>query len=84
MTQFLTNVLEEQKKASLSDREYLTFVANLLFLFGKAGLNNFAELKLIDIMDAMVVEQEYIKNPNNVFLAAILQSHAILKWSESV
>lgn len=84
MTQFLTNVLEEQKKASLSDREYLTFVANLLFLFGKTGLNNFAELKQIDIMDAMVVEQEYIKNPNNVFLAAILQSHAILKWSESV
>lgn len=72
------------KEEGLNDREYLLFTANLLFAFGTAGIKLFDNFKDINVLDANIIEVAYMKYPENVFLASILQSHALIKWSESL
>ena len=71
--------LEEQ---SLSNEEYLVFIANLLIAFGKNGLSNDAELSVINVNDSSSVEYALNIYPNNPFLSSVLQGHAVIKWSE--
>ncbi len=59
-------------------------VANLLFAFGSANIKMFDALKTLNIFDANQIEVAYMQNPDNVYIAAILQSHALIKWSESL
>ena len=77
-------VADNIKEDVLSNEEYLIFVANLLISFGQAGLKiNYKDLD-IDIYDSNIVELKLNQDPNNVYLAAILQGHVLIKWSESL
>ena len=68
----------------LNDKEYLVLVANLLISFGKAGLTAQTKYQGINYDDAGVIELCLNQDPSNVYLAAILQGHALIKWSDSV
>lgn len=59
-------------------------VANFLFGFGTSGIAMYDELKDVNINDANSVEMAYMRYPNNVYLAAMLQSHALIKWSDNL
>ena len=56
----------------------------MLFGFGTSGIKLFETLKSLKVTDAGQVEVAYLKNPENVFLASILQSHALIKWSDNL
>lgn len=79
MIDVLDKAMEEE---SLSNEEYLVFVANLLIAFGNNGIKNDAELSQINPNDSVEVEYALNVYPNNPFLASILQGHAVIKWSE--
>jgi hypothetical protein len=64
--------------------EYLVYVANLLLNFGKAGLNDMQKFPEVNIKDAFNIELTLNQHPDDPHLAALLQGHAILKWSQSV
>lgn len=79
----LTLVSDKIEEDVLNNREYLIFIANLLLSFGKSGLKiNYPDME-VDINDSNIVELRLNQDPNNVYLAAILQSHVLIKWSES-
>lgn len=83
----IKNLLEligsEMDTNVFDDEEYLVLVANLLFNYGKSGLIQRKEYSELNLQDAFAVELSLNQSPNDVHLSAILQSHAILKWSES-
>ena len=74
---------ESMRTNAFSDGEYLIFVANLLMKFGLSGLES--EKKYLDVNtnDAFNVELALNQSPNDPHLAAILQGHVLIKWSES-
>lgn len=76
-------VAEQMQKDSLDDEEFLVFVANLLLGWGSENLVYTEDLKNLNIHDAYQVEVALNQYPDNPFLAAILQAHVILKWSEN-
>jgi len=75
----LDSILDED---SLSNEDFLVFIANQLISFGRKGLMNDAELSQINTNDSVEVGLVLNAYPNNPFVASILQGHAILKWSE--
>lgn len=75
-------ITEKMKEDMINDQEYLILVANLLFSWGKAGVNANSDID-INEEDAMQVEMLLNQNPNDPYLAAILQGHILIKWSES-
>lgn len=78
----LTLISEAIEKDVLNDKEYLVMIANLLFSYGKAGLISHDLYGDLNLEDAFRVELALNIDPDNIYLAAILQSHALLKWSE--
>lgn len=68
----------------LNDKEYLILVANLLISFGKAGIKSMSKYASLNTDDSGVVELALNQDPANVYLAAILQGHAIIRWSDNV
>ncbi len=75
----LDSILDED---SLSNEDFLVFIANQLISFGRKGLVNDSELSEINTNDSVEVGLVLNAYPNNPFVASILQGHAILKWSE--
>ena len=75
----LDSILDED---SLSNEDFLVFIANQLISFGRKGLMNDTELSQINTNDSVEVGLVLNAYPNNPFVASILQGHAILKWSE--
>jgi len=75
----LDSILDED---SLSNEDFLVFIANQLISFGRKGLVNDTELSQINTNDSVEVGLVLNAYPNNPFVASILQGHAILKWSE--
>lgn len=80
----LEDIANLNNEEMLTNKEYLVCVANLLFVFGKAGLSSDVKLSGINIEDAAVIELAQNNDPANVFLASILQGHAILYWSSLI
>jgi hypothetical protein len=80
----MTMVGTKMKEDTISDKEYLVFVANLLISFGKTGMDSMNKFPDVNINDSVSVELTLNQNPNDVHLSSVLQGHAILKWSESV
>ena len=74
---------ELMQESAFTDQEYLVYVGNLLFTFGIAGLKANESFPNLKIHDAFSIELELTQNPNNPYLASILQGHALIKWSES-
>ena len=72
------------KESNLSDAEFLVLVANFLFGLGSNGIKMFSKINDLKITDANAVEIAYLNHPENVYLAALLQSHALIKWSENL
>lgn len=68
---------------AFTDQEYLVFVANLLFAFGKTGLETRQEHGDVNVNDAFNIELALNQDPNDPHLASLLQGHALIKWSES-
>jgi hypothetical protein len=68
----------------LSDKEYLLLVANMLIAYGKSGIKIDDSLADINVSDASIIETALHQYPNNVYLASILQGHALIKWSDNV
>lgn len=79
----LENIGNMFHEDNIKDSEYLLVVANMLITFGRAGVELDDGLKDININDAHVIELALNQNPNNVHLAAILQGHILIKWTES-
>ncbi|RLA64053.1 MAG: hypothetical protein DRQ78_06380 [Epsilonproteobacteria bacterium] len=79
MIEKLDSILDED---SLSNEDFLVFIANQLISFGRKGLVNDTELSQINTNDSVEVGLVLNAYPNNPFVASILQGHAILKWSE--
>ena len=75
-------ISEAIEKDVLNDKEYLVMIANLLFSYGTAGLISNDLYGDLNLEDAFRVELALNIDPDNIYLAAILQSHALLKWSE--
>ena len=75
-------ITEHMEEDMLNDKEFLVMVANLLFNYGKAGLISHQLYPELNIEDAFLVERTLMTDPDNIYLASILQSHALLKWSE--
>lgn len=67
-----------------TDAEYLVYVANLLLNFGQNGLETMEKFQEVNPSDAFNVELALNQNPNDPHLAAILQGHAIINWSQNV
>lgn len=67
---------------SLSNEEFLVFIANQLLSFGRKGVVNDNDLNKVNLNDSVEVGLALQVYPDNPFLASILQGHAILKWSE--
>jgi len=67
---------------SLTNEEYLVFIANQLISFGRIGILNDSELSKLNVNDSIEVGLIFNAYPDNPFIASILQGHAILKWSE--
>lgn len=80
----LKNLDQNLKEEGLKDKEYLVLVANMLYAFGIAGLKMFTQYKGLNFNDAVQIEAFYIKDSNNVYLASLMQSHVLLKWSDSL
>ena len=82
----IRNVIEKLDKIldedSLTNEDFLVFIANQLISFGRKGLVNDSELSQINANDSVEVGLVLNAYPNNPFVASILQGHAILKWSE--
>lgn len=81
VTKRLKDIAELNELDSLTNKEYLVCMANQLFAFGKAGVSNDDKLNSLNIEDAALIEVAQNNDPSNVYLAAILQGHAILYWS---
>ena len=75
----LDSILDED---SLSNEDFLVFIANQLISFGRKGLMNDTELSQINTNDSVEIGLVLNAYPDNPFVASILQGHAILKWSE--
>jgi len=75
----LDSILDED---SLSNEDFLVFIANQLISFGRKGLINDTELSQINTNDSVEIGLVLNAYPDNPFVASILQGHAILKWSE--
>ena len=69
---------------SLTDEEYLVFAGNLLINFGLSDKTLKERYPKLDINNAFNVELELNQSPNDVYLAAILQGHILIKWSEGL
>jgi len=67
---------------SLTNEEYLVFIANQLISFGRVGILSDSKLSKMNINDSIEVGLVFNTYPDNPFVASILQGHAILKWSE--
>lgn len=61
--------------------EYLLITANLLYSFGLSN-KEYIPSDLVT-SDANKVELALMVDPDNPYLAAILQSHILVKWSKS-
>jgi hypothetical protein len=72
------------KEDALNDEEYLVFVANLLISFGNSDKSLLERYPDLDLNNAFAIELELTKNPNDPYLASILQGHILIKWSESL
>lgn len=82
--QLLGNVANLIDEDLLTSQEYLVFVANLLFSFGYSAYKNDNANTDINFRDSNSVEIALNQDPNNVYLASILQSHILIKWSEGL
>ena len=81
MKRRLLDVADLNQKEMLTNKEFLIFIANMLFAFGRAGLSNDSALSGINIEDAAIVELAHTTHPDNIYLASILQAHTIVYWS---
>lgn len=75
-------ILELLSEDSPNPEEYMLIIANLLFHFGLTGED--AIPSDLDVKNANKIELTMMSDPNNVYLASLLQAHILIKWSESL
>lgn len=73
-----------QKLEMLTNKEFLVYTANLLMVFGHAGLAIDEAFDGLNLADANIVENLIISHPNNLYLAALMQAHVLLYWSNQI
>ena len=84
VTKRLKDIAQLNNIDMLTSKEYLICIANQLFAFGKTGISSDQKLVNVNIEDAALIEIAQNNDPGNVYLAAILQGHAILYWSSLI
>lgn len=68
----------------LTNKEFLVYIANLLIFFGKAGVDSDEAFNGLNLTDANVIENLIANNPNNLYLASLMQAHVLLYWSNQI
>jgi hypothetical protein len=76
--------VELERQDALTEQEYLVYVANLLFAFGKAGMQADSRISNVNWNDPALLDSALDNYPDSVHLAALLQAHAILYWSKGI
>lgn len=75
-------ILKIFKEESVTNEEYLIILGNLLISFGSSGLEVHSRHKDVDLRDCAQVEIALGQNPNDPYLASVLQGNILIKWSE--
>ena len=83
INKLLKYVADKIDEDILTGQEYMIFVANLLYTFGVSGCKT-EGFQDLNFDDSNSVELALNQNPNNVYLASVLQSHILIKWSEGL
>ncbi len=68
----------------LTNKEFLVYIANLLIFFGKAGVDSDEAFNGLNLTDSNVIENLIANNPNNLYLASLMQAHVLLYWSNQI
>ena len=68
----------------LTNKEFLVYIANLLIFFGKSGVDSDEAFNGLNLTDANVIENLIANNPNNLYLASLMQAHVLLYWSNQI
>ena len=79
----LKNINEVINEDVPTNAEYIVLLANMLRIFAIAGIEKDNRIGAIDINDSFQIEPACFAYPDNVSLQLMLQSHVLLKLSET-
>ena len=79
----LKNINEVINEDVPTNAEYIVLLANMLRIFAIAGIEKDNRIGAIDINDSFQIESACFAYPDNVSLQLMLQSHVLLKLSET-
>lgn len=80
----MKNLAKNLEDLSCSNKDFIVFVSNCLYCFGKEYTLKDPTFINLDLTDYKQIEAVHVLYPNNVYLAALVQSHILLKWSENL
>jgi hypothetical protein len=80
--QLVRSFFDQVEEGSLSDKEIVLTLANVLYFFGKEKIR--IDNINLNTDNALDVEHQYLKDPNNLGLGSLMQSHIFIKWSEGI